>query len=650
MSDSIFNTGISGLNAAQWGLNITGQNISNAATPGYSVEAPVYVESSGQYTGSGYIGGGVTTSTVTRSYSSYLNQTMNSATATSNSQNTYLALMSQLNNLVGSPTAGISTGMSSYFSSMQSVSTDPSTTSTRQSALSSAQSLADQFNAAASTYDQLRESVNTSLSSSVAQINSYTTQIASLNQQISVASAQGQPPNQLLDARDLAVTNLNALVGVNVTTQNGNYNVTFGNGQPLVIGTSSYAVETTTSASDPSELSLAYAPPAGTTPTPANTQYISDSAVTGGSVGGMLQFRDQSLDPAQAQLGALATSFAGQVNAQNEAGVDLSGSAGSALFTTGASTVYSNAQNTGTAVVSAQITNPSQPPSSDYTLTYTGTAPNPYTVSDKASGASLGSYPTMAGAGTSIGLTLTDTGTPAPGDSFTILPTRGALDNFALSSTSSAAGIAAETPVVTATATTGNTGGATIAAASTAGPGLVVPATGTLTYSTATGDMTSTVSVTLAGGAVVAPGTPFPFTSGMTFSAAGVNTTITGTPANGDTFTVTTAASGPTDGSNALALSQVGQAKSMNNGTDTLTTAYANYVNSVGNTTDQLQTSSTSQTAVLNQVTAAQQSVSGVNLNEEAANLIQYQQLYEANSKVIQTASTLFQTLIGIFS
>ncbi|MGA7814244.1 flagellar hook-associated protein FlgK, partial [Caballeronia sp.] len=430
MSESIFNTGISGLNAAQWGLNITGQNISNAATPGYSVEAPVYVESSGQYTGSGYIGGGVTTSTVTRSYSSYLNQTMNSATATSNSQNTYFALMSQLNNLVGSPTAGISTGMSSYFSSMQSVSTDPSTTSTRQSALSSAQSLADQFNAAASTYDQLRESVNTSLSSSAAQINSFTTQIATLNQQIAVASAQGQPPNQLLDARDLAVTNLNALVGVNVTTQNGNYNVTFSNGQPLVIGTSSYAVETTTSASDPSELSLAYAPPAGTTPTPATTQYIADSAVTGGSVGGMVQFRDQSLDPAQAQLGALATSFAGQVNAQNEAGVDLSGNAGGKLFTTGASTVYSNALNTGTAVVTAQIANPSQPPSSDYTLTYT--AAGTYTVSDKASGASLGSFTSMALAGQSIGLTLTDTGTPAAGDSFTIQPTRGALDNFAL--------------------------------------------------------------------------------------------------------------------------------------------------------------------------------------------------------------------------
>jgi flagellar hook-associated protein 1 FlgK len=90
--------------------------------------------------------------------------------------------------------------------------------------------------------------------------------------------------------------------------------------------------------------------------------------------------------------------------------------------------------------------------------------------------------------------------------------------------------------------------------------------------------------------------------------------------------------------------------KSMNGGTDTLTSSYANYVNQIGNDTNQLKSSSTAQTALLNQATSAQQAVSGVNLNEEAANLMQYQQLYQANSKVIQTASSLFQTLLGIFN
>lgn len=647
MSDSIFSIGISGLNAAQWGLNTTGENISNASTAGYTLETPVDQETSGQYTQNGYIGGGVTTATVTRSYSSYLNQTMNSATASSNASTQYYSLMAQLNNLVGSPTAGLSTGISTYFSGLQTVANSPSTTSARQTLLSSAQSLSDQFNEAADTYDQLRQSVNTSLSSSVSQINSYTTQIATLNQQIQVASAQGQPPNQLLDARDLAVTNLNAIVGVNVTTQNGAYNVTFGTGQPLVVGTSSYALQTTTSPSDPSELSVAYAPAAGTTATPANTQYIPDSALTGGSVGGMLQFRDQTLDPAQAQLGALATSFAGQVNAQNEAGVDLTGTAGTALFTTGSPTIYANARNTGTDTVTATITDPTQPPTDDYTLTFTGAATNPYTLSDKTTGASLGTFASAAAAGTSVGLTIAENGTPNAGDSFTIQPTRGALDNFALSSTSSTSSIAAETPTVTTSSSIGATSSGTVTASGVT-KGFTNNSTVSVTFNG--GNMSSSSPVKLANGTTIPAGTSFAYTAGSTINVGGVNLTISGALANGDTFSAKTASSGVADGSNALAMSNLVTAKSMNGGTDTLTSSYANYVNGIGNTTSQLQTQSTSQSAVLTQVTAAQQSVSGVNLNEEAANLIQYQQLYQANSKVIQTASTLFQTLLGIFS
>jgi flagellar hook-associated protein 1 FlgK len=159
------------------------------------------------------------------------------------------------------------------------------------------------------------------------------------------------------------------------------------------------------------------------------------------------------------------------------------------------------------------------------------------------------------------------------------------------------------------------------------------------------------VAVTLSDGTSVPAGTAIPYdsTTGLTFTANGVTASITGVPGDGDTFDVDKNVSGTGDTSNAVAIANLATAKSMNNGTDTLTTSYANFVNNIGNVTDQLQTQSTSQTAVLNQATSQQQSVSGVNLNEEASNLIEYQQLYQANSKVIQTAQTLFQTLIGIF-
>ena len=649
---SLFDIGVSGLNAAQWGLTTTGQNISNAATPGYTQEKPVYQEASGQYTTSGYLGSGVTTATVTRSYSSFLTTQLNAAQSTSSSLSTYYSMLSQLNNLVGDPTTGIGAGMTSYFTSLQSVANSPATTSTRQSLMSSGQSLVDQMNAAAANYNQLRSGVNQSLTNAVTQINSYTSQIAALNGQIVTASAQGQPPNQLLDARDQAVSNLSQLTNVQVTTVNGMYNVSIGTGQPLVSGTTGYQLQAVTSTSDPSELSIAYASPTGSPQTPAQTQYLPDSTFGGGTVGGLLAFRSQSLDPAQAQLGSLATSFAAQLNQQNSLGVDLNGNPGTALFSTGSPTTYANSRNTGNAQLSVSIADPTQPPSSNYTLSYNGTN---YTLTDSASGAALGTLTadptTGAVSGTVAGLNISLTsGTMKAGDSFTIQPTSGALAAFSLVTTNPTA-IAAASPAV-ASAGASNAGTANISAA-TVIAGYSIPSSMTLTYNSTAQQFTSNVQVTLPNGTTVAAGTPFAYSpaQGLTISnGTGVSATISGTPANGDTFTIAANQGGSSDGSNALAMANLGTAKSLNGGTDSLTSAYANYVNQIGNETNNLQSSSTSATAVLTQATSAQQSVSGVNLNEEAANLIQYQQLYQANSKVIQTASTLFTTLLGIFN
>jgi len=649
---SLFDIGVSGLNAAQWGLTVTGQNISNAATPGYTLESPVYQEASGQYTTNGYSGSGVSTATVARSYSSFLTTQLNNAQSNSSSLNTYYSMLSQLNNLVGDPTTGIGAGMTSYFTSLQSVANSPATTSTRQSLMSSGQSLVNQMNTAAANYNQLRSGVNQQLTSAVTQINSYTTQIATLNGQIAAASSGGQPPNQLLDARDQAVSNLSQLTNVQVTTVNGAYNVSIGTGQPLVSGTTAYALQAVTSTSDPSELSIAYASPDGSPQTPAQTQYLPDSTFGSGTVGGLLSFRSQSLDPAQAQLGALATSFAAQLNQQNSLGVDLNGNPGTALFSTGSPTIYANSRNTGNAQLSVSIADPTQPSTGNYTLSYNGTN---YTLTDRASGAALGTLTpdptTGAVSGTIAGLNISvASGSMKSGDSFTIEPTSGALSSFSLVTTNPTA-IAAASPAVSS-AGASNAGTANISTA-TVTAGYSIPGSMTLTYNATAQQLTSNVAVTLPNNTVVPAGTPFAYdpTQGLTVSnGTGVSATITGTPSNGDTFTVAANKGGSSDGSNAIAMANLGTAKSLNGGTDSLTSAYANYVNQIGNQTNNLQSSSTSATAVLTQATSAQQSVSGVNLNEEAANLIQYQQLYQANSKVIQTASTLFTTLLGIFN
>ncbi|ACC72128.1 flagellar hook-associated protein FlgK [Paraburkholderia phymatum] len=657
MSSNLFSIGLSGLNAAQWGLTTTGQNISNQATPGYSVERPVYAESSGQYTGSGYLGSGVSTTTVQRQYSQYLTTELNNAQSQSGSLNSYYNLIAQLNNMVGSPTSGISSAITSYFTGLQNVANDASNPAMRQSAISNAQSLADQINAAGDQYDQLRTNVNTQLGDTVKQINTYSSQIAQLNAQIQSLSAQGQPPNQLLDQRDLAVSNLSQLVGVQVVQGDTGYSVFMGNGQPLVVADKSFNLTTVTSPADPTETAVAYAglsSLAGTT-TP---QILPDSTPLGGQIGGLMTFRSQTLDPAEAQLGAIATSFAAQVNAQNALGIDLNGNKGGALFTVGNPTVYANANNTGGATLGATLSNPSQPVSGDYSLAYDGTN---YTLTNRDTGQVVGQASSLTSPIGGIQFNLS--GTMNAGDSFTVEPTRGALNGFALT-TSDGSAIAASSPVLVSTGTA-NTGTSTVTQG-TVSSGYTLPSTSTtLTYNSATGSLSGFPvgsTVTIDGTPptsynITATTTPVPYNpatgASMTITGAAINNVslqITGSPANGDTYTIAPNPAGGKDGRNAQLISNLVTAKSMGNGTLTLTDSYANYVNDIGNQTNQVQTSNKAQSALVTQITTAQQAISGVNINEEAANLLQYQQLYQANSKVIQTAQTLFQTILGIFN
>lgn len=666
---NIFSIGLSGLQAAQIGIATAGENISNSSTAGYNVESAVFNEASGQYTGSGYMGGGVTTATVQRAYSQYLTTALNNAQSSNSALTASYTLATQLSNLVGSPTSGIATSITTFFSGLQDVSNSPASTATRQTALSDAQSLADQVNAAGQQYDAMRQSVNTQLSNAVTQINTYTQQIAQLNTQISMASSSGQQPNQLLDQRDLAVSNLSQLVGVQVVQNSSGYSVFLGNGQPLVVSGQNYNLGTQPSSSNPSELTVTWQGMPGSTATP---QPLSGAALQGGTVGGLVSFVQNTLDPAQAQLGAIATSFAAQVNQQNALGLTQGGLPGGSLFTVSGPVVTANLNNSGTGAVSATLTNAVSPPTDNYTLSY---ASGTWTLTDTTTNNVVGTTTTQPStsspfAPTGSGLSITTTGTMNDGDSFAIQPTAGALDSFAVA-TSDPSAIAAASPVLV-TAGTANTGTATVtqgqvsAGYAVASPGLQ------LSYAASTsgsGGMLSgfpagsTVNITLPGSSTSTPypitdsttGVPYDPTTGATITisdasgtANNVSFTMTGAPANGDTFTVAPNTGAAQDGRNALALANLTSGTAFTD-SQTLTNAYSNYVNTIGNTANQLQASSTSQQSLVTQLTSQQQSVQGVNLDEEAANLLQYQQLYQANSKVIQTAASLFQTLIGIF-
>ncbi|MFM0221697.1 flagellar hook-associated protein FlgK [Paraburkholderia dipogonis] len=660
MTSSLLNIGLSGLNAASWGLQTTGQNISNVATPGYSRVRPIYQETQGHYSPSGYLPQGVSTTTVQRQYSDFLTSALNDAQARGSSLATYYSLAAQLNNLVGSPTAGISTAIPGFFNGLQDLANSPSSLAVRQTVMSKAQVLVDQFHAAGAQYAQLRSSTNTQISGAVSEINGYAKQIAQLNAEIAKASAQGQPPNDLLDRRDLAVSNLSQLVGAQVVSGTNGVSVFMPGGQPLVNGNTSYELGAVASPSEPTELAVAWLGTTGANPKPTPVD-LPDSSLTDGVLGGLITFRRETLDPAQAQLGAIAMSLAGQVNQQNALGVDLAGRQGGDLFKLGVPTVYANRNNTSDAQLGVSIVDGVKPPIGDFTLSFDGSS---YALTDKATGNVVGTSGTMPA--TINGMKFELSGAMAAGDAFTVLPTRGVLDSFGLATTDGAA-IAAASPVLGNASPTNSGGGKlvvgvtgsdySIPSSPTSLKFMSSPAPGQLTGfpvgSTVTLDGTPPTTIEITDADTPVPYDPAKGLALMVNSSTaggmnGVRLDLSGKPANGDLFTVSRNSGATGDGSNALALSNLLKAKDFNGGI-TLTSGFSNYVNSVGNTTNQLKSAAAAQNAVVQQVGAAQQSVSGVNINEEAANLMYYQQLYQANSKVIQAASTMFDTVLGIF-
>ncbi|WP_109481166.1 flagellar hook-associated protein FlgK [Paraburkholderia sp. C35] len=659
MSNSLLNVGLSGLNAAMWGMTTTGQNISNVNTPGYSRLRPVYQESASHYTSSGYLPQGVTTATIQRSYSQFLNTELNSAQAKSSSLTTYFALVAELNNLVGNPTGGIGSAITGYFTGLQEVANDPTSTATRQSAISKAQMLADQLHAAGEQYDQLRASTNTQIAGTVSDINAYAKQIAQFNAEIAKASAGGQPPNDLLDQRDLAVSRLTQLTGGQIVNSSDGVSVFMSGGQPLVVGSASYELGAVRSAADPTELSVAWLGRSGANPAPTPVD-LADASIREGVLGGLLRYRRETLDPAQAELGAIAVSFAEQVNRQNAMGLDLNGRQGQNLFSFGNPTVYANAKNTGNGALSVTFGDAVKPPMGDYTLSFDGTT---YALTDRATGNVVGtsnSLPATIG-----GLDFELTGAMAAGDSFTVLPARGALNSFGLAITDGSA-IAAASPVQGSGATS-NTGTAKISTG-VSDPAFSVPATPTtLTFAAtpAPGQLTgfpvgSTVTIdgkpptTIT---ITDPDTPVPYDpakgASMTITSTdpggmnAVTVQLTGKPADGDSFVIGRNDGATRDGSNAQAISNLLTGHAYHGG-QTLTSAFGKYVNHIGNTANELKAAAVAQNATVNQISAAQQSVAGVNMNEEAANLKYYQQLYQANSKVIQAASEMFDTVLAI--
>jgi flagellar hook-associated protein 1 FlgK len=723
----------SALLAAQAGLATTGHNIANASTPGYNRQIVVQGSAGGQNLGGGFVGKGTTIVDVKRVYNEYLSTQVNAHQSSKGQLDSHYTQIKSIDNLVSDPSAGLTPAIEDFFKSVQNLVANPANLNgapARQALVSASESLAARFQSLDGHLSELRENVNSEISQSVSEINSYALQISNLNEAISKAkAADGKLANDLLDQRDYLVGELSKQTKVQVVAQNDSYNVFIGDGQPLVVGANVYKLAAMASPTDLSQIEVAHV-------SNGEAVILAESALTGGKLGGLFDFRSKTLDAVQNSLGRVAVGLAETFNAQHRLGQDQNGAMGEDFFKAAAPVVNASERNRGTLKVTASIDNVAGLTTSDYRLSYDE---GKYTVTRLSDSAQL--YKDSAFPPDVIdGVRFTQAaGLPTAGDQFIIKPTANGAAQFAVQLTDKTK-IAAATPIVTSTVA-GNAGTGTITAgsigtpagANTVRPGFTLtynaagsgaPSVGAivnrgnasvgaaigdasaltgsdyrlgydgsnytitrlsdnavvhsgaampagpvdgLDFSVSSGPMaagdafmigTKTVSGLPAGLPVTvtnngvsltyAAGTPIGYSAGATITVGGASFGLSGAPADGDKFTIGPNTSGDGDNRNMLLLGGLQSKNVLEGGTVSYNGAYAQLVSLVGNKTHELDVNRTAEGKLLTNATQAQQSESGVNLDEEAANLIRYQQAYQAAGKVMQTVSQLFDVLLNI--
>lgn len=631
MGSGIFGIGVSALSAAQAGLATTSHNIANANTPGFHRQTIVQSNANPLFSGAGFFGQGVAVDTVLRAYSEFLDTQVASAQAQASYYAAYQAQLSQIDNLLADAAAGLTPALQDFFRGVHEVAANPSSIPSRQALLAAGAMLVSRFQTIDTRLAELAQGVNTQLTAIVSSVNAYARQIANLNGRIAAAQVNpSQPPNDLLDQRDALIAELNQLVGATAVKQSdGSVNIFIGNGQNLVVGDQYFTLAVTPSLDDPRRLDLGYV-------VGGNTVRMNPGSLQGGSLGGLLAFRSDVLEPAQNELGRIAAGLAQSFNDQHRLGQDLNGALGADFFATPQPVVIDRATNGGDAVIAVAIADAGSLTASDYRLTYSGGSYQLTRLADQTTTTYAALPQTVDGFTLSL-----DSGAPADGDSFLIQPTRYAARDLAVAVTHPAE-IAAAAPIRTA-AGASNTGSATVSAGSVNGP---PPPNANLTQPV-------TITFTSAGafdvtGAGTGNPTGVAYVAGTDISYNGWTIQIVGTPAAGDTFTVTANSGGVADNRNALLLAGLQTRNTLAQATTSYQGAYSQIVSEVGNKAREIEIASAAQDNLAAQARQSQQSLSGVNLDEEAANLMRYQQAYQAAGKMIQVAAALFETVLDL--
>ena len=654
----ILDIGVSALLSFQNSLNTTGHNIANSDTEGYSRQRTLLSTQIPQLKGYGWIGSGVKVIGVERITDQFLSTQVRSAQSVASQLEVYSDYASRLDNVLADPNIGLNPALQDFFNAMQVVADDPASIPSRQVLLSDTGSLVDRFHDLNRQFTDARLQINQQMGATTDEINDIAQSLGRLNQSIveAIGASGGDDPNDLLDQRELLLGELSQRVDISIVPQeDGAWNVFIGKGQALIMGSSVATLGTRASLSDVSQMDVIFTDSIG-------SRVITDQ-MSGGEIGGLLDFRDQILDPGQNQLGLVAIGIGESINAQQQLGMDLNGELGGSLFSSPTVSSFQHSSNVGSADVSVAIVDSGNLTASDYKLESGGG--NLYTLTRLSDNKTFAIDTGVSNPTAEIdGMTLQLSGAATLGDKFYIQPTRNAAEQISLQITDPR-GFAAAAPLRLKQANNADSGNLNAGSGVLTQPIVAertnLPLAGPITLewrADSDGSGTSGFLVTGGPGGTIDydPATTDRSGKTFTFPAYGdMSFTVSGVPSEGDQFIIENNTNGEGDNRNALAMAAIQQQDRLlgetsgaaDNETATIQEAYGMLVADVGAKTRQAKINSEASDGLLQRHQTTLSSVAGVNLDEEAANLIRYQQAYQASAQVIAVSNTLFDTLNG---
>ncbi|AVP58900.1 flagellar hook-associated protein FlgK [Pulveribacter suum] len=672
---SLLNVGARALLANQVALQTTGHNIANVSVAGYSRQNVVMQTVPGQFTGAGYIGKGVQVATILRNHNELLTRQAAAAQAVQAADTTRAERVSQLQDVFKGGTSGLGAAITDMLNSLGDVINSPTDITARTVSLTRMDEMAARMRSSAEQLQQIEGAVNEQLKTDVVRINSLAGSIADVNEQIARVKGNGQTPNDLLDRRDQLIRELNQYVQTTqIPADDGTVGVFVGGSQALVLGATAAQLSIDESQLFPgSRQQGLYFVRAGAAPVELN-----DSMLGGGEVAGLLRFANQDLAEGRNLLGRMALAIGTTMNYQQKLGLTLDGQPGKALFALPAQ-VTGATRGTSQGHIdlgNSAALSPTQFAASDYEVRFanTGSAGQVVRLSDGKAFAFADLNDLRSQKIDGLTFDFDAAHPPTAGERVLFQPFAGAAANLQML-VYSPRDLAAANPVNAAMGTT-NSGTLQLAGLKatglqwngvsssvqttgsiTAPPSPTPPATGggvTLTFNANgefnLGGTTGTPLDMNANPPVLLAGPPYAYVPGQAIHIDGWSITLQGTPADGDTVKVGNALD-PQYGDiytrnagNAGALQQLRDVKMFDE--STLADGYAGLMAQVGTRTQSAAYAAKLSESIASNLEASRTAVSGVNLDEEAAKLIQYQQAYQASAKMLQVAQTIFDNLL----